>query len=180
MPAVCRVLKTEDAACPQVSCEQEGSYFVIRLPEGLDIVDTDELCRAKGCRQPATKGVYKERLTLCESHAREARFKQSIRTALYLQKNVRGLCASANCQNPRVPSKKNPSALGRLCEEHSRKANARVKRRYRERTSRQAAEQTLAELPVNSQAETQADPQAETHADHADVHTGPQEGFHTA
>lgn len=148
MPAVCRVLKTENGACPQISCAQEGSYFVVRLPEGLSIVDTDELCRAKGCRQPATKGVYKERLTLCEGHAREARFKQSIRTAAYLQKNVKGLCASANCQNPRVPSKKNPSALGRLCEEHSHKANARVKRRYRERMSPQASLQVSPEASL--------------------------------
>jgi len=135
MPAVCRILKPDDGVCPQISCEQEGSYFVIRLPEGLNIVDTDELCRAKGCRQPAAKGVYKERLTLCEGHAREARFKQSVRTASYLQKNVKGLCASANCQNRRGPSKKNPSVLGRLCEEHSRKANASVKRRYHQRVS---------------------------------------------
>ena len=135
MPAVCRVLKTGDETFPQISCEQEGSYFIVRLPDGLNIVDTDELCRAKGCRRPAAKGVYKDRLTLCEGHAREARFKQSIRTAAYSQKNTKGLCASANCLNPRGPSKKNPSVFGRLCVEHACKANASVKQRYLQRTS---------------------------------------------
>lgn len=150
MPAVCRVLKTGNDACPQVSCEQEGTYFVIRLPEGLHIVDTDELCRAKGCRQPAAKGVYKERLTLCEGHAREARFKQSIRTASYLQKNAKGLCASANCQNPRGPSKRKQAVLGQLCEEHSRKANARVKLRYQQKPAAPATKINPPDVPCSN------------------------------
>ena len=130
MLTVCRILIAEGQTLPHVTCEQDGPYYVVCVPEGLDLFDTKDLCQIKGCRKPVTKGAYKARLTMCAEHAEDARSKQRLKTALYSRKNEVGLCASALCQNARGPSRRNPSVIGRMCSEHADRANARVKNCY--------------------------------------------------
>jgi hypothetical protein len=140
MTTICRIpLPIGCQIMPVIQCDVEDGFMVIKTPEDLKIIDSNELCQYLRCRHIVTKGRGGKMLKYCEEHAEYMRVMQKKRYRELRLKTVDGICAHPGCTEQRSQMKNRSHTLGLYCTEHADKRNQSAMHTYKRKRARQVA-----------------------------------------
>ena len=125
MTTLCRIA-IQDSVIPDINCEVEDGFLVVKGPDNLIITDSIDLCQYLRCRKHVTIGQKGYALKFCHEHNEYLKQKQRENYHRHKIKNASGLCMHHGCSEPRAPMKSKPTKLGQCCAMHAHEKNERV------------------------------------------------------